>query len=201
MPIIFALPETVHATALPCPALPCPALTWPGLPRPCSGPLHTLASSVLDFWAACPAQHPSLNKPHVQLTKPALAEGPWNSLCMTFSLTQHPSTAGEQASVAYLWAQISPDTHQIAADAGTCSILQSQNQLFLNNFASIAGGAVYATDLDTLQIVCSNGTRASAEAACTSWSNNTVQAETVMAADGSITQLQVSKCRGCLHII
>ena len=105
----------------------------------------------------------------------------------------HPEAlaAGQQASTAYLWAQLSLDTQQIAADAGTCSLVQSQSQLFLNHFASIAGGAMYGTDLDSLQITCSDGTPATAGAACATWVNNTVQAETVTAANGAITQLQV----------
>lgn len=87
---------------------------------------------------------------------------------------------------------MSPETQKVAQDAGTCSLVQSESQLFANNFASIAGGALYGTDLDSLQITCANGSRASAEAACTAWSNNTVQAETITAADGTVTQLQVS---------
>lgn len=93
--------------------------------------------------------------------------------------------------MAYLWAQLSSDTQQIAARAGTCSFVQSRFQSLANNFASIAGGAVYATDRGSLQIYCPDGSRATAEAACESWTNNTVQPTTITAAEGTVTSLQV----------
>lgn len=87
----------------------------------------------------------------------------------------------------YPWAQISADTQQLAAAVTTSSLVLSQSQLFLNNFASLAGGAIYGTDLASLQMTCSDGTRADNESACASWVGNRVSE-----GDANGTQLQVS---------
>lgn len=105
----------------------------------------------------------------------------------TCNIVVHTLLAYAGTDMSFPWAQISTDTQQIAAAATTSSLVQAQSQLFLNNFASLAGGAIYGTDLDSLQMTCSDGTRADHEGACASWVGNRVSAD-----DANATQLQVS---------
>lgn len=93
--------------------------------------------------------------------------------------------------MAYLWAEMSPQTQQIAAAAGNCSLVQSFSVAFANNYATVAGGAAYATDLQSLNLICVNGQVASAMWPCDAWTNNTVQPQTTTATDGTVL-LQVS---------
>lgn len=92
--------------------------------------------------------------------------------------------------MAYLWAGMLP-TQQIAAAAGNCSLVQSYSVAFVNNYATVAGGAAYATDLQSLNLTCVTGQVASATEPCDAWTNNTVQPQTTTATDGTVL-LQVS---------
>lgn len=87
------------------------------------------------------------------------------------------SHAGKEVSNAFSWAALSPETQQLAAAAGNCSLLQSWSDPFVNNHASIAGGAVYAIDLASLNLTCVDGQLATdnLQAGCAAWANNTVQ--------------------------
>ena len=95
-------------------------------------------------------------------------------------------SSGESSSVAYLWEEMSSQTQQLAAAAGNCSVVQSYGVAFNSNFATIAGGAAYATDLQSLNLHCVDGHMASAIEPCNAWSNNTVQAQTSATADGTV---------------
>ena len=178
-----------YCPALPCPALPCPALPCPALLPP---RMNTLALPC----PALPCLAPPLSIPCCpmlglcQLVCHLLSTAPRFSLLVL----KCPSTAvllpsGEQSSVAYLWGEISADTQQIAATAGNCSLVQSARNMFQNNYANIAGGAVYATDLDSLHLTCMDSTAASVGGGCKGWTNNMVQATTT--ATGGTVQLQV----------
>ena len=90
--------------------------------------------------------------------------------------------------VAYLWGGVSPHTHQIAALAGQCSLLQSDSDSFLDNFAVVGGGAIYATSTSSLMLMCSGATAASSDIACSNWARNGVQE----LAQGDQSHLQVS---------
>ena len=76
---------------------------------------------------------------------------------------------------------MSPQTKQLASAAGNCSLVQSWSDAFANNYASIGGGAVYATDAASLQLACGGSPLVGANvdsAACAEWVNNTVQSTT-----------------------
>lgn len=88
---------------------------------------------------------------------------------------------------------MSPQPEQLASAAGNCSLVQSWSDSFASNYASIGGGAIYATDAASVQLACGGGPLVGANvgaAACADWTNNTVL---VPAAVGTTT-LQVS-CR------
>lgn len=87
-------------------------------------------------------------------------------------------TAGEMNSVTYLWEGTSLQTHQMAALAGQCSLLQSESDSFLNNFAIVGGGAIYATNATSLMLRCTGSKAVSSTIACTDWADNGVQAQT-----------------------
>ncbi len=97
-------------------------------------------------------------------------------------------SAGQQSSAAFLWAATSPQTKQLAAAAGNCSLLQSFSDTFDDNYASIAGGAVYATDMASLHLTCADGQPASAvvPGECPSWTNNTVSNHTEVDSHGTV---------------
>ena len=76
---------------------------------------------------------------------------------------------------AYLWEGLSIPTHKIAALAGQCSLLQSDSDSFMSNFAVVAGGAIYSTNMTSLKLLCSGGELASSATACDSWADNGVQ--------------------------
>ena len=78
---------------------------------------------------------------------------------------------------AYLWEGLSIPTHKIAALAGQCSLLQSDSDSFMSNFAIVAGGAIYATNMTSLKLLCSSGELASSTTACDSWADNGVQVQ------------------------
>ena len=85
---------------------------------------------------------------------------------------------------------MSPQTKQLASAAGNCSLVQSWSNVFADNYASIAGGAIYATDAASLQLACGGGSLVGANvdsAACADWMNNTV----LVPAAGESTTLQV----------
>ena len=52
----------------------------------------------------------------------------------------------------YLWAPLAP---LLAEDAGNCSMLVSTNNKYINNKAVIAGGAIFSSDLNTTNRLCS----------------------------------------------
>ena len=62
-----------------------------------------------------------------------------------------PSSTGLKA-VGYRWAQEAP---LLAEDAGTCSMLVSTNDTYRNNSAGVAGGALFSSDLNTTNRLCS----------------------------------------------
>lgn len=95
--------------------------------------------------------------------------------------------AGRMNLVAYLWEGISPQTHQMAALAGPCSLLQSDSNSFLNNFATVGGGAVYGTNATSLKLICAGADVVASTTACDSWAGNGVQQRT----QGNGLQLQV----------
>ena len=90
---------------------------------------------------------------------------------------------------AYLWEGFSTQTHKIAALAGQCSLLKSDSDSFMSNFAIVAGGAIYATNMTSLKLLCSGAEVASSNTACDSWADNGVQVQQ----NGSGVALQV--CR------
>ena len=104
--------------------------------------------------------------------------------------------AGDASSAAFLWEAVSPATKQLAAAAGNCSMVQFTANYFGNNYASVGGGAMYATNFQTLDVTCAQGVPALQDLmeGCPAWDNNTVQSTTVVNADGS-TSLQVSHNR------
>ena len=82
------------------------------------------------------------------------------------------------SSTAFLWAAMSPQTKQLASAAGNCSLVQSWSDTFANNYATIGGGAIFATDAPSLQLACGGGPLVGANvgsSACAAWVNNTVQ--------------------------
>lgn len=82
------------------------------------------------------------------------------------------SIAGTDRSDAYLWVQQHP---QLAALAGNCSLVQSWSVGFVNNYASVAGGAVYSTHMPSLNMTCRDGQKVDVTTGCPPWSNNTVR--------------------------
>lgn len=66
----------------------------------------------------------------------------------------------------------------MAALAGQCSLLQSESDSFLHNFAVVGGGAVYATNATSLMLMCIGAEAASSTTACNGWADNGVQAPT-----------------------
>ena len=60
----------------------------------------------------------------------------------------------------------------LAAAAGTCSVFMSSGDDLIGNQAQ-AGGAIYSTNMTSLQLSCSpNVSRPSLSAGCPSWSGN-----------------------------
>ncbi|KAL0044981.1 hypothetical protein WJX82_004122 [Trebouxia sp. C0006] len=107
-----------------------------------------------------------------------LAEDYGGGLAYEYSCFHSTSSLlGKEVSNAFSWAALSPETQQLAAAAGNCSLLQSWSDPFVNNHASIAGGAVYAIDLASLNLTCVDGQLATdnLQAGCAAWANNTVQ--------------------------
>ena len=78
---------------------------------------------------------------------------------------------------AYLWEGLSTQTHKIAALAGQCSLLKSDSDSFMSNFAIVAGGVIYATNMTSLKLLCSGADVASPTTACDSWADNGVQVQ------------------------
>lgn len=54
----------------------------------------------------------------------------------------------------FLWAPRHP---ALAPELGSCSLLAAQGNVFQGNHADLAGGLVYATDLETVKFSCSAG--------------------------------------------
>ena len=80
--------------------------------------------------------------------------------------------AGGQPDNAYMWQEFEPPV-------GACPCLvRSVRDSFVGNQASVAGGAVYATDMATLQMSCSSGLPINNVTGCSSpaWDGNAVQA-------------------------
>ena len=96
--------------------------------------------------------------------------------CRIVFLAQHVKQgcqiAGGQPDNAYMWQEFEPPV-------GACPCLvRSVGDSFVGNQASIAGGAVYATDMASLQISCSSGLSSNNVTGCSSpaWDGNAVQA-------------------------
>ena len=72
----------------------------------------------------------------------------------------------------YMWADFEPPIND------SCSVIRSigRTNLLVDNHAGIAGGAVFATDMASLNFTCSNGLPWDSTAGCPSpaWSGNTV---------------------------
>lgn len=86
-------------------------------------------------------------------------------------MTSVPCVAGQPEN-AYMWAEFEPPL------ADSCSAVRSigGTNMLADNYADIAGGAVFATDMATFNIACSDGLRLDDVAGCLSpaWNNNTV---------------------------
>ena len=76
------------------------------------------------------------------------------------------------ASNMYMWADFEPPI------SDSCSAARSigRTNVLVDNYADVAGGAVYATDMDSLNFTCSSGLPRDDTAGCPSadWSGNTV---------------------------
>ena len=75
---------------------------------------------------------------------------------------------GKDASNMYMWAE--PPIND------SCSAVRSVGltNMLVDNHADIAGGAVYATDLASLNFTCPNGSAWDDTTGCLAWSGNTV---------------------------
>ena len=71
----------------------------------------------------------------------------------------------------YMWAGLDPPV-------GSCSVVRSTNDSFINNYASSAGGAVYATDMASLSMICPSGLPRDNVTGCEvpAWQGNSVNA-------------------------
>jgi len=103
-------------------------------------------------------------------------EGQTDTLCRIVFLAQHVQQgcqyAGGQPDNAYMWQEFEPPV-------GACPCLvRSVGDTFVGNQASVAGGAVYATDMASLQMSCSFGLPSNNVTGCSSpaWDDNAVQA-------------------------
>ena len=80
--------------------------------------------------------------------------------------------AGGKASNMYMWAEFEPPIDD------SCSAVRAIDctNVLVDNHANIAGGAVYATDMATLNFTCSNGLPGDDTTGCPSpsWSGNSV---------------------------
>ena len=82
-----------------------------------------------------------------------------------------PCGAGQPEN-AYMWAEFAPPL------AGSCSAVRSVGgtNVLMDNYAGIAGGAVFATDMASFHMTCSDAVLLDDVAGCPSpaWRNNTV---------------------------
>ncbi len=76
----------------------------------------------------------------------------------------------KSASNMYMWADFKPPIND------SCSAVRStgHTNMLVDNHADIAGGAVYATDMASLNFTCSNGSAWDDTTGCPAWSRNTV---------------------------
>lgn len=77
--------------------------------------------------------------------------------------------------MAYPWEGTSPQRQELATSAGQCSLLQSDSDSFVKNFAYVGGGAIYASNITSLILMCSGATAASLITGCDDWAGNGVQ--------------------------
>lgn len=69
---------------------------------------------------------------------------------------------------------MSSQTQQLAEAAGKCSYLQTWSNPFGTNYASVAGGALYTTDMASMDLKCVDGQGLNITTGCPAWFNNTV---------------------------
>lgn len=81
-----------------------------------------------------------------------------------------PCAAGAPLENAYIWAKFEPPI------ANNCSVVRfvGARNMFHSNYATLAGGAVYATDKASLDIRCSEGLPGDAVNGCSdsAWADN-----------------------------
>lgn len=75
--------------------------------------------------------------------------------------------AGGPPENAYMWAEFEPPVEE-------CSVVRSVGDSFVDNQAAVAGGAVYATDMASLNMTCSSGLPRDNVTGCPAWTGNTV---------------------------
>ncbi|DBA86046.1 TPA: hypothetical protein ACH3X1_005573 [Trebouxia sp. C0004] len=100
------------------------------------------------------------------------ATGYGGALAYTFECFDPSVVPGGQPDNAYMWQEFEPPV-------GACPCLvRSVGDSFVGNQASVAGGAVYATDMATLQMSCSSGLPSNNITGCSkpAWDDNAVQA-------------------------
>ena len=70
----------------------------------------------------------------------------------------------------YMWAEFEPPIRD------SCSAVRStgRTNVLIDNHADIAGGAVYASDMASLNFTCPNGPAWDDTKGCPAWNGNTV---------------------------